>query len=78
MMSSSPDNTVHGGLELPSLAAISHATDEQKNRGEALERRNRRRKRKKQSHTPVDDNDIIVGDVGEDEDENKPQVNYLA
>ena len=76
-MSHSPDNTVHRGLELPSLAAISHATDDQKNRSDASRQRKRRRQKKRlKSETPQDIADSAQTSAADDED--RPQVDYLA
>ena len=74
-MSPGPDNTVHRGLELPSLTAISHATDEQKNRNAPSRQRKRRQQKPLKPESPQD-----IADAAQQggDDEDRPQVDYLA
>ena len=76
-MNTSPDKTVRGGLELPSLTAITHATDEQKNRSAARQRR-RKPRRKGAPPQEADAGDALQPDVSECDDEERSQVDYLA
>jgi len=83
-MSSPADYSVRGGLELPGPTAITHATDQQKNRN-GKERRRRRKKRpslpEPEAEAPVDENDPAAepaDGADEAEDQDKPTIDYLA
>ena len=80
-MSSPADYSVRGGLEVPGLTAITHATDQQKNRNG----KQRRRRRKKPPAIPEPDaeapveEDAPAGETSEEtEDQDKPTIDYLA
>jgi len=81
-MTSTPDFSVQGGLEVSHLTAITHAVDDQKNRQQQQEKRRRRKKPPPPEPEPEPEPEIVdeVPPVGDDEhdDAEKPTVDYLA
>lgn len=72
-MTSPADNSVHGGIELSSLAAISHAVDEQKNRNAPKKKKFKRKNPKQQVEKVIDGVDNRPRD-----DEDRHVIDYLA
>ena len=78
MTSSSDFIAPPGGIEIPGTTAITHATDQQKNRsGQGDASRKRGPKRRKPTPDPQEDVSRMEPDA-EDGDEEKSSVDYLA
>ena len=81
-MSTSPDSTVHGGIEVSNLSAITRLVDEEKNRkGAGKDKKSRRKPAKKQQKpgpVPHDEAQDGLGDGCDEDDPNRPTIDYLA
>lgn len=79
-MSNPADYSVRGGLEVPGLTPVTHATDQQKNRNGKERRRRKKRPSlpEPDAEAPVDENDPAAEPSDEAEDQDKPTIDYLA
>ena len=73
-MTANADVSVKGGLEVSHLTAITHAVDDQKNR----QGRRRDAGRKKPPPQQPEGNNADGDDAPDDEDQDKPTVDFLA
>ncbi len=81
-MSTSPDSTVHSGIEVANLTPITHLVDEEKNRKRRGSKQDAKRKNKRKQakpgpvpHDSADDQD--ADGIGDGESA-APTVDYLA